>query len=527
LRDRQGRIIQWYGLSVDVEERKQAEDLLRRSEAHLAEAQRLSHTGAVAYNGTAILFASEETYHIWGFDPAQGLPSREVVFQRIHPGDRDWLNAEVRRAVGEKRRYSIAYKILLPDGTVKHLETIGQPVFSASGKLVEIFATQTDVTQRKKAEDQLRRSEAYLAEAQRLSQTGSWAWNPDQDIRYWSEECYRVLSFDPEDGLPRFEEFFQRIHPDDQPGFRELIQTAIREKAEWETDYRIVHLNGHVRDIHVVGHPVLSTSGHLIEFVGTVIDVTERRRAEQERARLRQLEADLAHINRVSTLGELAASLAHEITQPIAAARNNARAALNFLDQQAPDLGEVREALGCVVGDADRAGVIVDRIRDHIKKAPPRKHRFDLNEAINEVIVLARSAIAENLVSVQTRLREGLVPVEGDRVQLQQVILNLVLNAAEAMSAVNEGTRDLLISTEQSPTNDLLVAVRDSGPGIAPERRERVFDAFYTTKSSGVGMGLSICRSIIDAHGGRLWADANEPRGAAFQFTLPSSERSS
>ena len=231
--------------------------------------------------------------------------------------------------------------------------------------------------------------------------------------------------------------------------------------------------------------------------------------------------------NRLSMMGELAASLAHEITQPIAAARNNARAALNFLDQQPPDLGEVREALGCVVGDADRAGLIVDRIRDHIKKAPPRKHRFDLNEAINEVIVLARSAIAENGVSVQTRLTEGLPPVEGDRVQLQQVILNLVLNAAEAMSAVDEGARELLISSEQSRTNGVLVAVRDSGPGIDPEHIERVFDAFYTTKSSGVGMGLSICRSIIDAHGGRLWADANEPRGAVFQFTLPSPERSS
>ena len=198
-----------------------------------------------------------------------------------------------------------------------------------------------------------------------------------------------------------------------------------------------------------------------------------------------------------------------------------------FWIKQSPDLDEVREALGCVVGDADRAEVIIDRIRDHIKKAPPRKHRFDLNEAINEVIVLARSAIAENGVSVQTRLTEGLAPVEGDRVQLQQVILNLILNAAEAMSAVDEGARELLISTEQSRTIGVLVAVRDSGPGIDPEHIERVFEAFYTTKPSGMGMGLSICRSIIDAHGGRLWADANEPRGVAFQFTLPSPERSS
>jgi C4-dicarboxylate-specific signal transduction histidine kinase len=227
----------------------------------------------------------------------------------------------------------------------------------------------------------------------------------------------------------------------------------------------------------------------------------------------------------VTTLGQLTASIAHEVTQPIASARNNARAALNFLDRQAPDLGEVKEALECVVADADRAGAIIDRIRDHIKKAPPRKDRVDLNEAINEVIVLARSAITKNAVSVQTQFTEGLLPIQGDRVQLQQVALNLVLNAVDAMSSVEAGPRELVISTEQNQTNGVRVAVRDSGPGVDPEQRERVFEAFYTTKSSGVGMGLSICRSIIDAHGGRLWVDANKPRGAVFQFTLPSAER--
>jgi C4-dicarboxylate-specific signal transduction histidine kinase len=232
-------------------------------------------------------------------------------------------------------------------------------------------------------------------------------------------------------------------------------------------------------------------------------------------------------MNRLSMMGELCASLAHEITQPIAAARNNARAALNFLGRQLVDLGEVREALDCVVSDADRAGQIIDRIRDQIKKAPPRKDHFDLNEAIDEVIGLARSAIVKNGVSVQTRFAEGLLAVQGDRVQLQQVVLNLLLNAVEAMSAVDEGVRELLLSTEQSPTNGVIVAVRDSGSGIDLDRIERVFEAFYTTKPAGMGMGLSICRSIIESHGGRLWAEANEPRGAVFQFTLPSQERSS
>ncbi|HEV3043476.1 MAG TPA: ATP-binding protein, partial [Roseiarcus sp.] len=237
-------------------------------------------------------------------------------------------------------------------------------------------------------------------------------------------------------------------------------------------------------------------------------------------ARLEQMRWDFAHVNRVSMMGELAASLSHEITQPIACARNNARAAQNFLDVQPPHLGEAREALGSIVGNTGRAADIVDRIRDHIKKAPPRKEHFDLNEAINEVIVLGRSAVIKNGVSVQTRLSEGLLPIHCDRVQLQQVVLNLMLNAAEAMGSIKEEPRDLLISTEQDHTS-VLVAVRDSGPGIHPAHLARIFESFYTTKPNGTGMGLSICRSIIDAHGGRLWAGTNEPRGAMFQFVLP------
>ena len=198
---------------------------------------------------------------------------------------------------------------------------------------------------------------------------------------------------------------------------------------------------------------------------------------------------------------------------------------MNFLKKRSPDLGGVRKALNCVVADAHRAADIIDRIRDHIKKAPPRRDWFDLNNAIDEIIVLAHSVLGKNEVTVQTRLKEGLLLVQGDRVQLQQVVLNLILNAVEAMSSVESGERELLITTEQSQTNGALVAVKDSGPGIHSEQLNRVFEAFYTTRPSGVGMGLSICRSIINAHGGRLWAVSNEPRGAIFQFTLPNADK--
>jgi C4-dicarboxylate-specific signal transduction histidine kinase len=314
---------------------------------------------------------------------------------------------------------------------------------------------------------------------------------------------------------------WERIHPDDRNMVWEKVQEALRDKRDFAANFRIVLPDGTVKHIEATTHHEFTSLGALGEAISSHVDVTERKRALDEHERLRQLESDLAHMNRVSVMGELTASLAHEITQPITSARNNARAAIRFLDRNPPDLSEVRESLECLVADSDRTAAIIDRIRDHIKKAPPRKGRFDLNKAISEVIALAASAINANAVSVRTLFAEPLSFVQGDHVQLQQVVLNLILNAVEAMSTVEAGPRELLISTERTQTGDVLVSVRDSGPGIDLDRLDRVFDAFYTTKSSGVGMGLSICRSIIDAHGGRLWADMNAPCGAVFRFTLP------
>ena len=311
------------------------------------------------------------------------------------------------------------------------------------------------------------------------------------------------------------------VHPEDLPRVLESYETSLAAGTPFHHELRLRRFDGEYRWFENRGAPIRDESGRITRWYCLLTDVEDR---TQALSRLQQMQSDFAHMNRVSMMGELAASLSHEIAQPIASARNNARAAQNFLKMQPPDLDEVREALSCVVGDADRAGEIIDRIREQIKKAPPRKECFDLNVAINEVIVLARSVTLRNGVSVQTRLAEGLVSVLGDRVQLQQVLMNLILNAAEAMGSMEEGARELLISTEEGQAG-AVVAVRDSGPGIDPEHLDRVFDAFYTTKPRGTGMGLSICRSIIRAHGGKLWAEANEPRGAVFQFTLPGAER--
>jgi PAS domain S-box-containing protein len=426
--------------------------------------------------------------------------------------------------VQQKRDYKLEYRFVLPAGTIKYIEVTAHPKLSASGELVEVVSTLIDVTEHKRAEAALRETKAKLRDY--AESASDWFWEIDSDYKFTllTENAFGSNAAD-RIGTPCWD---RALDLETEPEKWRVVRASLESRKPFrDFVYRSMRGDGSPMYVKASGKPVFDLNGEFRGYRGAGADVTATMRAQQEHERLRQLESDLAHMNRLSVIGELAASLVHEITQPIGSARNNARAALNFLHKRLPDLGEVREALDCVVGDADRAGVIIDRVRDHIKKAPRRKDRFDLNEAINEVIVLARSAIAKNGVSAQTRLTAGLPPVQGDRVQLQQVVLNLILNAVEAMSAVDESVRELLLSTEQSPTNGVLVAVRDSGPGIDPEHIERVFDAFYTTKPAGVGMGLSICRSIIDAHGGRLWAEANEPRGAVFQFTLPSQERSS
>jgi PAS domain S-box-containing protein len=252
--------------------------------------------------------------------------------------------------------------------------------------------------------------------------------------------------------------------------------------------------------------------------VAFVLDLTERKRAEES---LHKMQMELAHANRVATMGHLTASITHEIKQPLAATVTNAQAALRWLGRRPPDLEEVRQALDRIEESGHRGGDIVARIRALIQKAPPRKDRLDLNAAIREVIQLTRGEAVKNGVSVRAQLADGLPLIHGDRVQLQQVVLNLIVNGVEAMSSASEGARDLLVSTAKVDSGGVLVAVMDSGPGLGSANLERLFDAFYTTKAGGLGMGLSICRSIIDAHGGRLWASAKVPRGTVFQFVLP------
>ncbi len=311
----------------------------------------------------------------------------------------------------------------------------------------------------------------------------------------------------------------QRIHPEDRDRVVEYIQKAVREKRDYAVEFRIVLPEGTVKHIHGLGHPVFNVSGELVEVVGTQLDVTERKRAEEERERLRQLQADLAHINRVTTMGELTASLAHEIKQPICAAITNAKACLLWLGRDEPEPAKARDAAARMVKDVTRATDIISNISLLFKKGALQRELVDVNELIQEMIVLLRSEANRYSISIRTELAEGLPKVMADRVQLQQVFMNLMLNGIDAMKGSTD--RGELTITLEADDGQLLISVRDTGVGLPPEQADQIFRAFFTTKDTGTGMGLPISRSIIESHGGRLWAVGVSGQGATFQFTLP------
>jgi PAS domain S-box-containing protein len=386
-------------------------------------------------------------------------------------------------------------------------------------RLVLLVACE-NVTEQKRAEEALRRSEAYLAEAQRLTHTGSWAYDPAAERAiYWSEEMCRIFGLDPKgSSLPNRKLFQQLMHPEDRDKFNERVETAYLEKADFEQDYRIVLPDGTVKHLHEIGHPVLDEAGNILEYLGTEVDVTELKRAEEGREKLRQIEADLARINRVSMMGELTASLGHEIKQPIAAAVSNAEACLQWLARDKPDLAEVREAATEMVKEARRAAEIITRIRSLFKKDETKREVLHVNEVIGETVSLIREEAGRRSISVRTELDAELPKISADRVQLQQVLINLMLNGLEAMKGA-EG--DLIIRSKHDENGRVLISVSDSGVGLPVGGSDKIFDAFFTTKPQGTGMGLAISRSIIESHGGRLWATANSGPGSTFYFNLP------
>jgi PAS domain S-box-containing protein len=638
---------------LDLTERKRAEEALVRSEAYLAETQKLTHTGTWAWDvrSQKVLFCSEEMFRIYGLDPQVDLPTRRNFRQRVHPEDRNRVDERQARVVNEKAGSFDEFRIVLPDGTVKHVSSSWHTVLDGNGELIELIGTATDITERKRGEEALRESERSARSALDGIAGLVAIMTPNGEVETVNRQCVEYF------GRPVEEQkdwvTTDMVHPEDLPQMLENFQRAIaseisyhfeqrlrrfdgkyrwfetrggsvrddtgsivrwyvlltdiedrkhaedalreseakfRDYAEsasdwyWETDpdhkfthltederrlargvaavsrigvarwefatdvqsepekwelhrsmlkarqpfrdfvYQATHGDGSVVYNKISGKPVFDAKGEFRGYRGTGTDVTALRtveaQARESERRYREAQLELAHANRVATMGQLTASITHEVNQPITAAVTYALAARRFLSVKPPNLDEVDDVLSLIVKEGNRAGEVVGRVRALIKKAPARKDAVEINDAILEVIALTRTEAANNRVLVRTQLAEGLPRVQGDRVQLQQVLLNLVINAIEAMRDVDEEERELLISTRHEP-DGVSVEVRDSGPGFAAADLDRVFEAFYSTKPSGVGLGLSICRSIIEAHNGRLWASPNVPRGAVFGFVAP------
>jgi PAS domain S-box-containing protein len=437
----------------------------------------------------------------------------------VHPEDLNGLASAWQSIMATSKAGEAEARLRRFDGEYRWFLFRANPLCDESGNIVKWFGINTDIEHQKRTEEKLRRSEESLLEAQRLSHMGSWKHDVASGAVIVSPEIHRIYGVQPDEDTSHAEFWFSRNHPDDQHRIQEIFERSTSRKTDYEADYRIVLPDGTIKYVHVVGHPVLSKSGELIEMIGTAIDVTEGKRAEEQREKLRQLETDLAHMNRVTMLGELASSLAHELNQPIAAAITSANACLRWLAHNPPDLERARAAVTRIENDGSRAAEIIQRLRAFYKTgAPPKRELVDLNKIAGEMLALLHDEADRHSISLRTELAPHLPQIMADRVQLQQVLMNLLLNGIEAMT---DGGGELIIRSQCTEDGLLLLSVTDTGIGLPSEKPDRLFSAFYTTKPQGTGMGLAISRSIVEAHDGRLWATANAERGATFHFTLP------
>jgi PAS domain S-box-containing protein len=642
--------VELVGAVTDVTVAKEIERKLRRSESYLDEAQRLSHTSSWAWDVQRRAFAYRSTgvYYIFGFDPEEGPVPLQAFRDRIHPEDRARNTEAAARAIREKSNFEVEFRIVLPDGSIRRVHSVGHTVVNSDGDATELIGTHVDVTEqfeakerlqravdevrksedrlrlvidtiptlvwragpegvpdflnqpaldytgisldqaatawprafhpddkkgmlqkwsairqsgmrgelearlrrfdgeyrwflfqaeplrdelgnivkwygsstdiqdRRQAEQQLRRSEAALTEAQRVSQTGSFGWNVSTGERYGSREFFRILGYD-DPGSVTMDMVLQRTHPDDRAFVVRTIDRASGDGKDIDFEHRLLMPDGSVKYVHVIAHGIDNQAGQL-EFIGAVMDITASKRAEEK---LHNAQAELAHVTRLTTLGELTASIAHEVNQPLAAVVANAEACLRWLDREPPDLAAARRSAEWVIDDGNRASEVVRRVRALANKSEIAKVPLDINEVVREAIALVQRELSSHQVALRTDLESTLPRIAGDRIQLEQVIINLVINGIEAMQPVTDRPRELVIRSRRDETRQALVSVSDCGVGISAENASRLFNAFFTTKSSGLGMGLSICRSIVEAHGGRMSAGGNEGHGATFQFVLP------
>jgi PAS domain S-box-containing protein len=514
LRDDAGRIVRWCVLLTDIDERKQAEDALKRSERELKLI--IDTVPALAWSarpdGAADFFnqhyldfigLSAEQAGGWGWTAA------------VHPDDSSGLAATWQRILASEAPGEAEARLRRTDGEYRWFLFRANPQRDELGRIVRWYGVNTDIEGRKRAETELRRAYDSFADAQRLSKTGSFITDLVAEDHKWSEAAYRIFGFELGTRIT-VQRVKDVIHPDDRRSFDEVIARGLS-GVDVHFAFRVVTSEGGVKHVRGVAHVIEQVEGRPI-FVGALQDVTETVVAEEALNRAR---SELAHVARVAALSALTASIAHEVNQPLSGIITNAGTCLRMLDADPPDLDGARETARRTIRDGNRASDVITRLRALFSKREFMLESMDLNEATQEVITLSRSDLQRNRVTLRPDLADDLPSVIGDRVQLQQVVMNLLLNGAEAMREVNDRARELTIRTEREPGDRVRVSVRDTGVGVDRASMEKLFDAFYTTKHGGMGIGLSVSRSIVERHHGRLWAEPNDGPGATFVFSIP------
>jgi PAS domain S-box-containing protein len=501
-------------LQAENAERKKAEQSIRQAERELQVTIDTIPALAARYRRDGSLDFVNRTWRTY-----TGLSQDSLHGQRwgvaIHPDDFPLVEAAWRAHLPTGQPFDMEQRLRRADGEYRWHFVRRVPLRNEKGEVIRWYGVGHDIEDQKRAERALQRSETYLAEAQRLSQTGSFSWRIGSGEVFWSKETYRIMGFD-ETVKPTIGLLLQRVHPEDRKLVQQQLDRAARDEQDYDYEYRLLMPDGEIKHIHVRAHRQVYEAGEG-ELVGALMDVTATRKAQEA---LQIAQTALAHVTRVSTLGEMSASIAHEVNQPLAAIVTNAESSLRWLSRQPPDIEEAVVGIRQIVKDAHRASEVIRRIREFLKKAGPEMIRLDINEVVEEAVTLLQYEALRHGVAMQLELDSSLLPVRGDRVQLQQVIINLAVNGMQAMTTVRDRDRVLIMRTQPHQSDRVLVTIEDVGVGIKPENADRLFSAFYTTKPDGLGMGLSICRSIIEAHGGRVWASPRVGTGMTFQFTI-------
>jgi len=515
LRDSGGRIIRWYGTNTDIEELKLAQEELQKQTSRLDQLfEQAPEAVAVLSTDDRIVRVNKEFTRMFGYEPDEVL--QFPVNDLIVPEAQIESSRAYTRLLKEGGRVEVETVRRRKDGTEIDVSLLAVSVRTASGEQVVNYAIYRDITERKRAEERLRESEARFQAMADTAPVLIWMTGTDSLCSYfnkpWLDFTGRTMEQEVGTG------WTEGVHPDDLQGCFDCFLPAFHARKPFRMEYRLRRADGEYRWLMESGIPRYAGAGEFVGYIGSNIDITDLKRAEVERQRLHQLEADLAHLNRVSMMGELAASLAHEIKQPIAAALMDAKTCVRWLRRDTPDVAEGCEAASRMINDATRAAEVIDRVRSLYRRDTSDRELLDVNEIIREMITLLHDKADRNSISIRTELDSELPPITADRVQLQQVLMNLMLNGVEAMKDTNG---ELTVTSKRTDDGQLLISVSDSGIGLPAGEGGRIFEAFFTTKAQGTGMGLSISRRIIESHGGRLWACANTGPGATFQFTLP------